>query len=57
MSEIAYAGARVTLLDREPQSLSEAMLYPITAVRLLGPDAQPVRTFVVDDDGHWVEVQ
>ena len=57
MSEQAYAGARATLLDRETQNTDELMLYPCTVVRLLGPDAQPVRTFRVDDNGEWVEIK
>ena len=51
-----YAGARVSLLDRDAQTTQEMMLYPITVVHLLGSDAKPFRSFKVDDNGKWVEV-
>ncbi len=54
-NEQKYAGARISLLDRETKITEELMLYPITVVNLLGPDAQPIRSFRVDDSGEWVE--
>ena len=52
---ISYAGARISLLNRESQDIEELMLYPITVVHLLGSDAKPLRSFRVDDNGAWVE--
>ena len=54
--EQTYAGARISLLDRETQTIEEMMLYPITVVHLLGPDAEPARSFRVDDNGAWAEI-
>ena len=57
----SYASALVHFLDRDSQ-LTKAMTYPITRIELQQMnDARDgidtVRTFVVDDNGKWKEVQ
>lgn len=55
MSDHAYAGAEISFLNRETQTIEKMMCYPITIINLLGPDAKPVRSFKVNTDGKWKE--
>ena len=56
----ACASALVDMLDRESSEVKKAMMYPITRVALQevrGEGVVVVRSFVVDEAGHWVEEQ
>lgn len=60
LAEKTYSSASALMLDRESQKTTAAMLYPVTKVTLnefRGDTVVPVRSFVVDDKGQWVEEQ
>jgi hypothetical protein len=62
VSEKEYGAASIVMLNRDDQSESKYLCYPITRIELFNPgavktgDHEPARVFVIDGDV-WKEVQ
>src|SRR3990167_3702385 len=60
VSELTYSSAVVHFLDRDPQTVKAATLYPVTRIELqqfTGNDIITTKIFVVDERGAWVEAE